>query len=143
MAETAEPACTPEAAAPDDTFWVGVAHWRQGRYLDAVEVFEELWAGEVGERRRFLQGVIHATMGCYYLTRQDWPSAESKLASAARLLAEVGDEVPGVDGHGLRAAIAAARVALGRRSAGGEPPARIPAPRLVRDGALPEDDDGH
>jgi hypothetical protein len=143
MAETAEPVSTPGVAAPDAAFWTGVAHWRRGRYLDALEVFEALWAGEVGGRRRFLQGVIHTTMGSYYLTKQDWPSAESKLASAAGLLADVRDEVPGVDVHGLRTGIAEARAALRRRPAGAEPLARIPVPLLVGNRALPEDGDGH
>jgi predicted metal-dependent hydrolase len=97
----------------------------------------------VGEPRRFLQGLIHASMGSYYLTRQDWLSAGSKLASAAGLLADVRDEVLGVDVRGLRAGIAEARAALTRRAAGAEPSARIPMPRLARDGAVPEDGDGH
>ncbi len=27
----------PDVAAPGVVFWVGVAHWQEGRYLDAVE----------------------------------------------------------------------------------------------------------
>ncbi len=143
MSETAEPESVADAAAPDVAFWVGVAHWQEGRYLDAVEVFEELWAGEVGAQRRFLQGLIHAAMGSYYLTRQDWPSAASKLASAAGLLANAQDDLPGVDGTRLRDGIGEARAALERnRAIGAEHPAAISLPRLVRDGAVAEDGDG-
>jgi predicted metal-dependent hydrolase len=144
MAETAEPRSVPDLAAPDAAFWVGVAHWQAGKYLDAVEIFEDLWAGEVGARRRFLQGLIHAGMGSYYLSRQDWPSAASKLASAAGLLAGGANDVPGVDGRRLRDGIAAARAALEQgRTVGAGHPVTVPLPRLLRDGALPEDGDGH
>jgi hypothetical protein len=143
VTETAEPKFVPDVAAPEVAFWVGIAHWQGGRHLDAVEVFEELWAGEVGARRRFLQGLIHAGMASYYLTRQDWPSAASKLASAAGLLADAGDAVPGVDGNTLRDGIAEARAALAqRRTSGGWHPAAIPLPRLIPDGAVAEDGDG-
>ena len=144
MTDTVEPQSVPDVAAPDAAFWVGVAHWQGGRYLDAVEIFEELWAGEVGVRRRFLQGLIHAGMGSHYLTRQDWPSAASKLVSAAGLLADARDDVPGVDGNTLRDGIAEARAALERRrTIGAGYTATIPLPRLVRDGALAEDGYGH
>ena len=144
MTDTVDPQSVPDVAAPDVAFWVGVAHWQGERYLDAVEIFEELWAGEVGARRRFLQGLIHAGMGSYYLTRQDWPSAASKLVSAAGLLADARDDVPGVDGNTLRDDIAEARTALERRrTIGARYPATIPLPRLVRDGALAEDGYGH
>jgi predicted metal-dependent hydrolase len=144
MAETTEPRSEPDLAARDAVFWVGVAHWQAGQYLDAVEIFEDLWAGEVGARRRFLQGLIHAGMGTYYLTRQDWPSAASKLASGAGLLVGGRDDVPGVDGRRLRDGIAAARAALeqGRR-VGAWHAVTVPLPRLLRDGALPEDGNGH
>jgi hypothetical protein len=143
VTETAEPESVPDVATPDVAFWVGVAHWQGGRYLDAVEVFEALWAGEVGARRRFLQGLIHAGMGSYYLTRQDWASAASKLASAAGLLADAGGDVPGVEGDTLRSGIAEARAALARRhSMGAGHPGTIPVPRLVCGGAIAEDSDG-
>ncbi len=143
MTETVEPKAVPDVAAPDVAFWVGAAHWQGGRYLDAVEIFEELWAGEVGARRRFLQGLIHAGMGSYYLTRQDWPSAASKLASAAGLLVNARDDIPGVDGTTLRDGIGEARAALERtRAIGAGHPATIPLPRLTRGGAVAEDGDG-
>jgi hypothetical protein len=143
MTETAQPASVPDVAAPDVAFWVGVAHWEGGRYLDVVEIFEDLWAGEVGARRRFLQGLIHAGMGCYYLTRQDWPSAASKLTSAAGLLANTRGDPPGVDGTTLRDGIGEARAALERtRAVGAGHPATIPLPRLVRGGTVAEDGDG-
>jgi hypothetical protein len=126
MVETSE---RPRAADTDGELEVGIALWNAGRYVEAHEEFEQLWLVEVGPRRHFLRGLVHAAMGFHYVTAGDAESAGSKLASAATLLDGFAGDFLGLDVDGLRHGIAKARVALADADdpAGGDPaPIRIP-----------------
>jgi hypothetical protein len=80
----------------------GVAAWNAGRYSEAADRFEEVWAGEVGQRRACLRGVIHAAMGLHYLGVGDLGRARAKLVTAARLLEPLPDVMCDLDLHDLR-----------------------------------------
>jgi hypothetical protein len=90
----------------------GVALWEEGRYVEAHEEFEHLWLTEVGLRRHFLRGLIHAAMGFHYVTMGDAVSAWSKLGSAGSLLEGFAGNFLGVNVDRLLAGIASARLAL-------------------------------
>jgi hypothetical protein len=96
----------------DEELRQGVSQWETGRYLEAHEEFEQLWLTEVGPRRHFLRGLIHAAMGFHYISVGDVVSAWSKLGSAGILLEGFADNYLGLNVHGLRAGIASARLAL-------------------------------
>jgi len=116
----------------DEDIREGVALWETGRYLEAHEEFEQLWRTDVGRRRHFLRGLIHAAMGFHYVTLGDTVSAWSKLGSAGSLLEGFAGDFLGLDVHGLRAGIASARVVLeAARDATPIDPQRILIPRLT------------
>ena len=97
----------------DEELRRGVALWEAGLYVEAHEEFEQLWLTEVGPRRHFLRGLIHAAMGFHYVTMGDALSAWSKLGSASSLLEGFADSFLGLNVRRLRAGIASARIALG------------------------------
>ncbi len=101
-----------DAPSVDEELREGVDLWQAGQYLEAHEEFEQLWLVEVGPRRHFLRGLVHAAMGFHYVTMGDTVSAGSKLASAAGLLDGFAGDFLGLDVDGLRAGIAAVRTAL-------------------------------
>jgi hypothetical protein len=110
----------------------GLAFWEDGRYLEALEEFEHLWLREVGPRRQFLRGLIHAAIGFYYATRADVDAARSKLTVAADLLVGFPGDYLGVDVDGLRVGIASALAAVRQVQGGTIPgPGDIPVPRLL------------
>lgn len=96
----------------DEELRHGIALWEAGQYVEAHEEFEQLWLVEVGPRRHFLRGLVHAAMGFHYVTMGDTGSARSKLRSAADLLDGFAGDYLGLDVDGLRAGIAAVRAAL-------------------------------
>jgi len=102
----------PETVPVDEELRPGVALWEAGRYVEAHEEFEHLWLVEVGPRRHFLRGLVHAAMGFHYLTVGDLISARSKLASAANLLDGFPGDFLGLDVDGVRAGILASRAVL-------------------------------
>jgi hypothetical protein len=96
----------------------GVAAWNAGRYSEAADRFVEVWAGEVGQRRACLRGVIHAAMGLHYLGVGDLERARAKLKTAARLLDTLPGDACGLDLNDLRAGLAAIRTCLDPNSTG-------------------------
>jgi predicted metal-dependent hydrolase len=96
----------------EEELQAGIFLWNGGQYVEAHEAFEDLWMGEVGPRRHFLRGLVHAAMGFHYATVQDADSARSKLASAADLLDGFPGDFLGLDVNGLRAGVSAVRMAL-------------------------------
>lgn len=118
--------------AMDAELLPGIVLWNVGEYLLAEEEFERVWLTEVGARRRYLRGLIHAAMGFHYMSVSDISSARSKLSSARAILAGFAADFLGLDLHGLRSGIAAARAAL-ERAEGDQlfDPAGVPVPRLA------------
>jgi len=99
-------------ATVDEELREGVALWEAGQYCEAHEEFERLWLVEVGPRRHFLRGLVHAAMGFHYVTRGDVVSAWSKLRSAADLLDGFPGDFLGLEVDGLRAGILAMQATL-------------------------------
>lgn len=117
----------------DEELRKGVALWEAGRYVEAHEEFEQQWLTEVGPRRHFLRGLIHAAMGFHYVTVGDTVSAWSKLGSAGSLLEGFAGNFLGLNVDGLRVGIAATRIVLeaARETTPGDHLRRILIPRLT------------
>jgi|GEM_PF-2851170 len=122
----------------DEELRHGVLLWQAGQYVEAHEEFEQLWLVEVGPRRHFLRGLVHAAMGFHYLTVGDLLSARSKLGSAANLLEGFSGDYLGLDVDGLRAGIAASRAVLETGGhAGPRGPGRAMVPNLTHSSVDP------
>jgi uncharacterized protein len=65
----------------------GIALFNHGAYFECHEVLEEAWTPERGERRLFLQSLIHVAVGLYHHTRGNPAGAQRQLRKALRKLA--------------------------------------------------------
>ncbi|HTP52042.1 MAG TPA: DUF309 domain-containing protein [Anaeromyxobacteraceae bacterium] len=110
----------------------GEALYRQGRYFDAHEAWEEVWRVEHGEVRALLGGLIQVAAALHHaLVRHRAIGAARLFAAAQERLAPLGPRADGLDLERLRDEV---RRALGaaRRWERGEAegfPAEL-APRL-------------
>jgi predicted metal-dependent hydrolase len=65
----------------------GIALFNHGKYFECHEVLEEAWTPERGERRLFLQSLIHMAVGLYHHTRGNPAGAVRQLRKGLRKLA--------------------------------------------------------
>lgn len=75
-----------------DLFEQGLEAFRQGRYFEAHELWEELWTPLAGPERRRLQGLIHFAVGLYHFERGNRIGAERQWRKG---LAKTADCPPG------------------------------------------------
>lgn len=101
----------------------GLELFARGEYFAAHEAWEAEWAGETGERRRFLQGLIHVAVALYHEQRANSTGALRQMRKAAAKLAVSGATRDGID---VAAAAAAAAGWVAEAERGGHPaPVRI------------------
>jgi hypothetical protein len=65
----------------------GIALFNCGEYFECHEVLEEAWTPERGERRLFLQSLIHMAVGFYHNQRGNPPGALRQLRKGLRKVA--------------------------------------------------------
>jgi uncharacterized protein len=65
----------------------GIALFNHGEYFECHEVLEEAWTPERGERRLFLQSLIHMAVGFYHSERGNPTGAQRQLRKGLRKLA--------------------------------------------------------
>jgi predicted metal-dependent hydrolase len=64
----------------------GIVLFNEGQYFECHEVLEEAWTPERGERRLFLQSLIHVAVGFYHNQRRNPPGATRQLRKGLRKL---------------------------------------------------------
>jgi predicted metal-dependent hydrolase len=64
----------------------GIALFNHGEYFECHEVLEEAWTPERGERRLFLQSLIHMAVGFYHSERGNPTGAQRQLRKGLRKL---------------------------------------------------------
>jgi predicted metal-dependent hydrolase len=79
------------------SFERGIDLFNRGEFFDCHEVLEELWRPERGERRLFLQGVIHLAVGFYHHEQGNRMGAERQLRKGLKKLAGYLPEFEGVN----------------------------------------------
>ena len=92
----------------------GVRLFNAREFCDSHERFEEEWMVEVGPRKWFIKGLVHAAMGFHYVTHGDYPKGMSLLGSGLHLLDGFADDFMGMDVAGFRAAVGRCREAFER-----------------------------
>ncbi len=75
----------------------GIAHFNAGEYFECHEVLEEAWTPERGERRLFLQALIHFAVGLYHAERGNRTGAVGQLRKGLRKLAPYLPAFQGID----------------------------------------------
>lgn len=95
----------------EDSHELGLAAYREGRFYEAHEHWEELWlATREPERRLVLQALVQLAAALHKVqSRERVRGAPVLLARAAEKLARVRSEALGIDAPALRDAIVALR----------------------------------
>jgi predicted metal-dependent hydrolase len=81
----------------------GIRLFNEGKFFECHEVLEEIWTGERGPRRLFLQAVIHIAVGFYHCQRGNPAGAGGQLSKALRKLGPYLPWYEGIDTARLRA----------------------------------------
>src|SRR5438067_3720845 len=79
----------------------GVGQFNRGYYFEAHDLFEEVWMGQRGADREFLQGLIHVAVGLYHLNGWNLDGARSQLEKGTATLQGLPAEYEGLDVGGL------------------------------------------
>jgi predicted metal-dependent hydrolase len=81
----------------DNPFSRGIQLFNQHKFFECHEVLEDLWRPERGERRLFLQGVIHLAVGFYHHQQENQAGASRQLQKGLKKLAGYLPAFEGVD----------------------------------------------
>jgi predicted metal-dependent hydrolase len=92
-----------------DQFELGVTEFNDGRFFECHDTFEEMWMEERGEHRRFLQGLIQASVGIFHATRGNFIGSESQITKSLTKLEEYPELYLGIEVVALRQGLQAFR----------------------------------
>lgn len=82
---------------PREHFELGLREFRQARYFEAHDIWEDFWHGLRGPDRRFVQGLIHLAVGAYHYENGNHAGATSQWGKADTKLNEYPPGHWGVD----------------------------------------------
>jgi hypothetical protein len=91
----------------DDDLIEAIRTYNAGRYLEAHELFEQIWMTKGGAEKIFYQGLVHLAMGLHYAATRDAGRASAKLRRAGELLQDFAPDFLGFDLDQLRRSVAA------------------------------------
>ncbi|MHB8800470.1 MAG: DUF309 domain-containing protein [Thermoanaerobaculia bacterium] len=89
-------------APPSDASGRGLADFREGRWFEAHEEWEEAWRAARDPDRRRLQGLIQVAAAALHLEAGRRAPAERLLSRALSKLEDVPDEVAGLPARRIR-----------------------------------------
>jgi predicted metal-dependent hydrolase len=84
-------------ASPPGQILLAIRQFNTREWYDCHETIEELWLGETGEMRNFLQGVLQVAVALHHWRNGNHGGAVSLLASGANYLKRVSDVCLWVD----------------------------------------------
>jgi predicted metal-dependent hydrolase len=113
-------AALPYDPAVHPLFAKGLGEFRVGRFFEAHEEWETLWAQSTGDVKVFLQALIQIAAACVHLTRGNAAPGIRLLGLADEKLARVGPEFGEIKTDFLRKEIGRALEQLGGGSAPGD-----------------------
>lgn len=120
--------------SPPGQLLLAIRQFNSGKWYDCHETLEELWIGEEGEVRNFLQGVLQIAVALHHWRNGNYGGAVSLLKGGVKLLGNVADACMWVDVAGLISDANRAREALetlGRERMSELDPALIPQLKTV------------
>jgi len=89
----------------DPRYREGFRLYRDGRYWDSHEAWEELWREAAGPPRHLLQALIQLDAALIHTRRSHWSGVANLLARALAHLDHCPDQLWGLDLAALRAAL--------------------------------------
>lgn len=98
--------------APPAQLLLAIRQFNNGEWYDCHETIEELWLGETGEMRDFLQGFLQISVALHHWRNGNFGGAVSLLKGGVNYLGRVSDVCLWVDVPALVADSERVRVAL-------------------------------
>lgn len=98
--------------SPPGQFLLAIRQFNSREWYDCHETIEEMWLGETGEMRNFLQGTLQISVAMLHWRNGNHGGAVSLLASGVNYLKRVSDVCLWVDVAALIADSDRVRVAL-------------------------------
>lgn len=106
----------------------GIGLFNQGRYFEAHEVWEELWHVSMGDKHRFIQGLIQAAVALEHLRRGNGRGVRSLHKTYPGKFAGLGERFMGLEvGRFLEQMERALKPALDEPADSPRPPRLDPA----------------
>jgi len=109
----------------------GIRLFNQGKYWEAHEALEEVWLKALGERKRFLQGLIQAAASLHHYVRRNQDGFGSLLSKGLDKLNSCQQIHEGIDVISLRRELQSWSE-YARDSAAGRDCRRPPWPKIRR-----------
>jgi predicted metal-dependent hydrolase len=103
-----------------EQYEAGIAEFNSGEFFECHDTLEQLWMETRGERRRYLQGLIHTAVGIFHAGRGNFKGADSQLGLGIEKLNDYAPHYLGVDVEALLADLAALRASIIAGVASGE-----------------------
>lgn len=97
---------------PPAQFLLAIRQFNNREWYDCHETIEELWLGEIGEMRDFLQGTLQISVALHHWRNGNYGGAVSLLKGGANYLRRVSDVCLWVDVPALIADSEKVRAAL-------------------------------
>jgi len=116
---------------PDDRFRDGIRLFNEGYFFESHEVFEDIWHGERGQPRLFLQGLIQICAGFHHYQNGNYRGSAELLGRGTQKMRAYPDWYMGIDAAKLLRQVDEARAGVeglrdGKRDAG-----RIEFPKIT------------
>jgi len=70
----------------DELYRKGVDYFNAGYFFEAHDTFEELWMDDRDASKRFYQGLVQLSTGCYHLVMKNVKGARSQLSKSVAKL---------------------------------------------------------
>ncbi|HEY0981289.1 MULTISPECIES: DUF309 domain-containing protein [unclassified Schlesneria] len=74
----------------------GVRLFNEEEFFECHDVLEELWAETVGDERKFIQGLIQASIALFHFGNENFGGAKKLFFAATTKLDPYGDEYMGI-----------------------------------------------
>lgn len=80
----------------------GIRLFNSEEFFDCHDALEELWSDCRGEERKFIQGLIQASIALFHFGNENFGGAKKLYNSATALLSQYGDVYMSLDLKGFR-----------------------------------------
>jgi len=77
----------------------GIRLFNEEEFFECHDVLEELWSAAEGEQKKYLQGLIQASVALFHFGNENFGGAKKLYLSARKNLDPYGSEFMGVDLH--------------------------------------------
>ena len=79
-----------------DQYRAGLKLFNEEEFFECHDVLEELWSEILGPQKKFIQGLIQASIALFHFGNENFGGAKKLYLSARKILVPYGDEFMGI-----------------------------------------------